>query len=240
MSRIHGIGRSRHVLGITEIVEGSEDFYIVMPRCSGGELFELITADTDISEAECQDVIRDILLGVDHLHKHGFIHRDIKPENVMLDWEPDSASGSKRRMAKLIDFDTCLDWSPAMPKCSHFVGTPGYIAPEGLLGKYTPQSDLWSVGVIFYNLMVGAMPWTPPAQIRDGRVGSPAAVLAYDTLRSCAPPKLEGEPWDEFPQARDLCRQLLGFMSVERPQTAEEALAHPWLLQLDGSRGSGD
>eukprot|EP00434_Breviolum_minutum_P033919 symbB.v1.2.030012.t1/scaffold3338.1/size58854/6 len=64
------------------------------------------------------------------------------------------------KTVKLIDFDTCQEWTPQTPKSCRFVGTPGYIAPEALQGQMSPQSDLWSVGVILYILMTGEMPWS--------------------------------------------------------------------------------
>lgn len=138
MSSLHGMGGSQHVLDIIEIVEGPSAFYVVMPKCNGGELFEFLATETEVPESECKRIIREILIAVGHLHKHNLVHRDIKPENIMFDVDLAQASP---KTVKLIDFDTCLEWTPATPKSRRFVGTPGYIAPEALLGQISPQSD---------------------------------------------------------------------------------------------------
>eukprot|EP00444_Apocalathium_aciculiferum_P020543 CAMPEP_0183464994 /NCGR_PEP_ID=MMETSP0370-20130417/146475_1 /TAXON_ID=268820 /ORGANISM="Peridinium aciculiferum, Strain PAER-2" /LENGTH=247 /DNA_ID=CAMNT_0025657177 /DNA_START=1 /DNA_END=741 /DNA_ORIENTATION=- len=147
MDQVYKIGGTSHVLDLTEIVEGQNEFYVVMPKCQGGELFNFLATEAEVPEAECKRIICEILTAVGHLHKNNIIHRDIKPENIMFDVGRKPASP---KTVRLIDFDTCLEWSPATPKSKRFVGTPGYIAPEALMGELSPQSDLWAVGVIFY------------------------------------------------------------------------------------------
>merc|ERR550525_1627257 len=107
----------------------------------------------------------------------GFVHRDVKPENILFDLDTNDVR--TRRTIKLIDFDTCVEWTPASRKSNRFVGTPGYIAPEALLGEINPQSDLWSIGVILYILMTGETPWSSMVSIEDGIVGSPGARKMY-------------------------------------------------------------
>jgi len=225
MSSLHGMGGSQHVLDIIEIVEGPSAFYVVMPKCNGGELFEFLATETEVPESECKRIIREILIAVGHLHKHNLVHRDIKPENIMFDVDLAQASP---KTVKLIDFDTCLEWTPATPKSRRFVGTPGYIAPEALLGEISPQSDLWSVGVILYILMTGEMPWSSLVSLEDGVVGSPGATQMYNALKAELL-EWEQEPWPDFPLARDLCQKLLAFKVEERLSTVKDALGHPWL-----------
>lgn len=110
------------------------------------------------------------------------------------------------------------------------MGTPGYIAPEALQGQMSPQSDLWSVGVILYILMTGEMPWSSMVSLEDGLVGSPSAKQMYRALKAEV---LEWEeaPWPDFPHARDLCQKLLAFSLEDRMKDCEEALNHPWLKE---------
>ncbi|CAJ1421994.1 unnamed protein product [Effrenium voratum] len=228
MAQMHGISTSDHVLGFSEIVEGENEFFVVMPKCNGGELFEFLANETEVPEAECKRIIREILTAVGHLHANNIIHRDIKPENIMFDM--DLMVESSPKTVKLIDFDTCQEWTPQTPKSRRFVGTPGYIAPEALLGQMTPQSDLWSVGVILYILMTGEMPWSSLVSLEDGLVGSPSATQMYRALKAEVL-EWEQEPWPDFPLARELCQKLLAFELEDRMKDCEEAMNHPWLKE---------
>merc|ERR1719203_1055409 len=112
----------------------------------------------------------------------------------------DRQTDASPKTVKLIDFDTCLEWSPTTPKSRRFVGTPGYIAPEALMGQTSPQSDLWSIGVILYILMTGEMPWSSLVSLEDGIVGSPGAKRMYNALKGEVL-EWDQEPWCDFPMA---------------------------------------
>jgi len=228
MTQLHGMrSTSAHVLDIFEILEDDKSFFVVMPMCEGGELFNFLVTAAEVPESECKRIIREILHAVGHLHDNNLIHRDVKPENILFDIDKLSSMESPKTV-KLIDFDTCMEWTPCTPKSKQFVGTPGYIAPEALLGDACPQSDLWSVGVICYILMTGETPWTSIESLEDGTVGSVGANRMYDSLKS-AVIDWESEPWPDFPLARDLCQKLMAFDADERPMTTTEALSHAWL-----------
>lgn len=229
MSQVHSMRGSRHVLDIMDIYEDETAFYVVMPKCNGGELFEFLATETEVPEAECKRIIREILTAVRHLHDNNLVHRDIKPENIMFD--VDRGLQASPKTVKLIDFDTCLGWAVGTPKSRRFVGTPGYIAPEALLGEICPQSDLWSIGVILYILMTGEMPWSSLVSLEDGLVGSPGATRMYNALKAEVL-DWDREPWPEFPLARDLCQKLMAFDVDERLGEAKEALQHPWLAEV--------
>lgn len=240
---------SPHVLDLHEVLEDDKAFYIIMPNCSGGELFDFLLNETEVPEIECKRIIREILLALHDLHSKGLIHRDVKPENIMFDVQEGNTSksvpGAARvklingsdtspqtsKTVKLIDFDTCQPWTPESPKNCRFAGTPGYIAPESLLGNPGPQSDLWSVGVILYILMTGDMPWSGPLpELDNAQVASHSAKKMYEHLRG-EDVDWTSPPWPEFPKARDLCQKLLKFECDERMQSAEEALKHQWLRE---------
>lgn len=230
-----------HVLDVIEIVEDDFSFYEVMDKCSGGELLHFLMHETDVPEADCKKIMREIIQGLQHLHDQGIVHRDVKPENIMFTVSPKKERKSgpqietpiqEEKVVKLIDFETCLNWGPTTPKSTKIVGTPGYIAPESLMGEFSPQSDLWGVGVIFYILMTGEMPWGGGEALEDSTVGSESACRMYEAMKN-QPPDWECVPWPDFPQALDLCQRLLSFNQSERLPTAQEALSHPWFFEGD-------
>eukprot|EP00397_Hematodinium_sp_SG-2012_P067867 GEMP01107198.1.p1 GENE.GEMP01107198.1~~GEMP01107198.1.p1 ORF type:complete len:153 (+),score=37.33 GEMP01107198.1:2-460(+) len=149
------------------------------------------------------------------------IHRDVKPENILFE-----KHGQK---LKLIDFDLCQQWSPSSPTSAKVVGTPGFIAPECLMGDFSPLSDIWSAGVIFYVMMVGDLPYSVDlTDDGDCNAGSPKSTTAYRKL--CEQQlNWDEDPWPEFPDARDLCQRLLDVSTENRMQSADAALKHPFL-----------
>jgi len=219
MSQLFASNVSPHVLKVHEIFEDEKNFYIIMEKCSGGELHDFLLVADQVSINECKRIIRSILKALNELHSRGLIHGDVKPENIMF-------SDSERQTLKLIDFDTCQKWNPDQPSAERFCGTPGFIAPETLLGNTCPQSDLWSVGVILFTLITGGMPWDQ--DINNSYVDSRSAKVAYANLLHESIDWKEA-PWQKFPVAADLCQQLLKLDPLDRVNSASEALNHRWL-----------
>jgi len=222
-----------NILEIQEIFEDKEVYYIVMAKCSGGELFDFLDNEVDVPLSECKRIIREILFSLKDLHSLGLIHRDVKPENIMFDEPARTQTRSYERTLKLIDFDSCVPWDPN-PRTSKphlFQGTHGYIAPEVLVGRPSPQSDLFAVGVILFLLMTGEMPWSSAVKtIKDPQVDGPYAKVLYEALRNEHIDWNEPDSiWLDFPWAADLCKQLLAFDPSDRIASATEALNHPWL-----------
>jgi serine/threonine protein kinase len=227
--------QSDRLLNFSNVYEDELHFYMVMPKCNSGELFGFLVTEDAVSERECKRIIRELLEGLGQIHESGLIHRDLKPENVLLhqvDASPKSPKSAKS--IKIIDFDTVADFDPGTPaaRSAGVVGTYGYIAPEGYLGQYSPQSDLWSLGVIFYVLMTGEMPhsnriYSAVENSKSNAVGK-GMEATYYALQS-AEVDWECDPWEQLPLARDLCQQLLAFRPQDRSPSAAAALAHPWL-----------
>lgn len=228
-----------HLLNFEGVYEDELHFYMVMPKCNSGELFQLLVTEDSISERECKRIIREILTGIHKIHDSGLIHRDIKPENVLLHAEEPESPKSPKSL-KIIDFDTTRPFDPQSPvtKSKGVVGTHGYIAPEGYLGEYTPRSDLWSVGVILYVLMTGEMPHSnriyDGLESDDNTVGNGIEKM-YQALQT-AQVDWECEPWPQFPLARDLCQQLMAFEPEARTPSAADALKHAWLQPRSSQR----
>jgi serine/threonine-protein kinase len=89
-----------------------------------------------------------ILAGLEHLHERGVIHRDLKPDNILL----------QRETPRLADFGIARILK-ATAKTTVATGTPVYMSPEAFDGKRNERTDLWAVGVIFYELLTGSLPF---------------------------------------------------------------------------------
>jgi serine/threonine protein kinase len=97
-------------------------------------------------------ISRQIMIGLDHLHNRRLLHRDIKPENILH-----NAIGE----VKLTDFGIAKDLDATIAVAGTFVGTVTYMSPERCLGEeYSLASDIWSVGMVIYELASGRYPFT--------------------------------------------------------------------------------
>jgi len=125
--------------------------HLVMELCRGGELFQELVAVERFSEHKAKRIIKQTLQAISHLHELNIAHRDLKPENIMLDLNKSDI--------KLIDFGMsklCTDKNLLM---NTKLGTPYYVSPEVLDGKYDKRCDLWSVGVITFIILCGEPPF---------------------------------------------------------------------------------
>jgi serine/threonine-protein kinase len=103
----------------------------------------------------------EVLEGVQEIHRHGIVHRDLKPENILI---------SNHGEVKICDFDLALSEQAGRSNSSTRLaeaglsGSPGYMAPESVLGeKTTPASDVFSLGIVLYETLTGARPFHAPS-----------------------------------------------------------------------------
>ncbi len=138
-------------------------FYLVLEHCDGGDLSQAIskrrTERKPYQENEAASIFVMITLALRHVHARRIVHRDVKAANVFL---------TKKGVAKLGDFGVSrqLDVSGggATQLASTRIGTPYYLAPEIFEGKpYGRSADVWSLGVLFYEILVLRMPFEAPS-----------------------------------------------------------------------------
>eukprot|EP00826_Nyctotherus_ovalis_P010696 TRINITY_DN12808_c0_g1_i7.p1 TRINITY_DN12808_c0_g1~~TRINITY_DN12808_c0_g1_i7.p1 ORF type:complete len:206 (-),score=37.04 TRINITY_DN12808_c0_g1_i7:743-1360(-) len=120
----------------------------------GGQLFHEIAHRGFMCEEDASYIIKQLLSAIAYCHSRGVVHRDIKPENILID----SVTAERKINIKLIDFGAAL-FIPPDTKISELLGTPHYIAPEVLRGKYNEKCDIWSIGVILFILLNGDPPF---------------------------------------------------------------------------------
>ncbi len=148
----------------------------------------------------------DIAQGLAKAHRHGLVHRDIKPENVIITTEG---------VAKILDFGLVkLSRGTPVGQAEAIVGTVGYMAPEQIRGQADHRSDLWSLGIVLYEMITGRRPF----------VGMPSDVLSAITHNPYPPLKevRHGVPVE----IERLISRSLAKNPADRYQRAEELLAH--------------
>ncbi|CAJ1397501.1 unnamed protein product [Effrenium voratum] len=231
------------IMPVEEALEDDAFYYVVAPRASNSFFAGLLLDFEDgvVPEAALRSLMTDMLEALDHLHSHGVLHRDIKPDNMVLQAETDEATGTQRRRVVLIDFDHAdSDFPNNGSEQERIYGTRRFNAPETYLCTFSRQSDLYSVGVVFYMLMTGKMPYSD--ELFDGlsqihqqqpgpRILSPRAIF-QDTFQRLRDAEVDWncDPWPLQPVSMDLCKQLLAFSPALRPRDARAALSHPWFL----------
>lgn len=140
-------------IGTIYSIEETEDgeIFIVM-ACYEGETLKARIRRGSITATEVEDIVVQIAEGLRAAHSNGVIHRDIKPSNMML---------TNQGVLKIIDFGLAKALEPETQTLSGKVtGTAAYMSPEQAQGKQTDQrSDLWSLGVVLYELLTGRLPF---------------------------------------------------------------------------------
>lgn len=149
------LGRMDHsnIVNYFETYDDNNNIYLCMELCTGGELVEVISKDKKkFTEDEVSKIIYSLLEALSYIHAQKIIHRDIKPENIMFD-QPGGT-------VKFIDFGLATQMNQQMD----IAGTPYYLAPEVLTKKYGTECDIWSLGVVLYQMISGKFPFDGRSQ----------------------------------------------------------------------------
>ena len=146
-----------NVVRLIDVFKSASHTYLIQEFCNGGDFRSYLTKKTKLTEVEARKVLNDYLTGFQELVKNGLIHRDLKPENILI------SDG----IFKIADFGFATEVSnyqnQMLKTC---VGTPLYMSPQILSHKpYTTKSDVWSTGLIYYEMLCGKTPWPARDQL---------------------------------------------------------------------------
>ena len=139
-----------NIIKLFETFEDTRFIYLVMELCQGGELFDRIIAEGHFTEAQGAQIMKQILRCIFYLHSNGIMHRDLKPENFLF---VEANDPIEKSTLKIIDFGLSCKFKEGDFKKTK-AGTPYYVAPQVLAGKYDQGCDVWSCGVIMYLFFV--------------------------------------------------------------------------------------
>ncbi|KAK9826177.1 hypothetical protein WJX81_003662 [Elliptochloris bilobata] len=209
------LGPSLDAVYLKDVFEDDENIHLVMELCEGGGILDRMKGG-EFTEARIAAIIRGVLRFIAQCHARGLIYRDVKPDNFLfLTTAPDSP-------VRATDFGLSIRHWPEDGKLKSRSGTPVYMAPEVVLQEYGPEADLWSVGMLTYQLLTGRFPfWENVQNLTLQQVWQAVLTKPID-LDS---PRMRQQMSDG---ARSLLKGLLD-RDVDQRLTAVQALEHPWV-----------
>ncbi|WP_020677254.1 CHASE2 domain-containing serine/threonine-protein kinase [Geopsychrobacter electrodiphilus] len=173
-------GRLNHpnIVTVYDVGEEADLAYMAMELLDGTDLSQYCSKKNRLSARKILELGAQIAGALDYAHHHDVVHRDIKPANIML---------GKNGQVKVADFGVARMVSSSKTETGIILGTPSYMSPEQVAGKRVDgRSDLFSLGVVFYELFSGAKPF----------VGENLTALMYNISNA------------KYPDLQDICPDL--------------------------------
>ena len=199
----------KNVVRIYDMGEADGTKFITMEYVEGEDLRTMLARDGKVAPQKSVEIVQQICRALDAAHAEGVIHRDLKPQNVML--EPQGR-------VVVMDFGLARSLeAPGMTQTGTLVGTLEYMSPEQAMGAELDQrSDLFAVGLIFFELLTGKVPYKADTGIatlmkRTHERAIPASDVDIGVPKSLSvivAKCLEREPAQRFQSAQDVLRQL--------------------------------
>ncbi|MBE9136076.1 serine/threonine protein kinase [Nodosilinea sp. LEGE 07088] len=194
---------------------------LVLDYCEGGTLRSLLESDTPLTVQEVLGFILDILAALDCAHRQGIVHCDIKPENILMELTPGGW------VARVSDLGIARLSQEAKQADMGHTGSPAYMAPERFYNQHPPAADLYAVGVILYELLLGQRPFS----------GTPMELMVAHLNRSPVMPNQLPEPFNQvirkalqklLPKRYDSAQAMrTDLMAVYQTYQAQGHLAEP-------------
>lgn len=184
-------------------------FFMVMEYVKGETLEKILECEKVLDCKTSIEYVMQIASAVSHAHANKIVHRDLRPSNIII---------SNEGILKITDFGTSV-WLNNMPYASTRIGSPPYMAPEQFLGKATFKSDIYSIGCIFYELIIGRPPIFDPdpfkilEKAKDGKITPPRLKnnkIPKDIdkiIMKCLSPKIE----ERYQKASEIVKELTKF-----------------------------
>ncbi len=197
----------RNIIRIFDLGQAEGMRFITMEFIQGEDLSHILAHRTKLPAPEAASIIAQVARGLEAAHAEGVVHRDLKPQNIMID-EQGKASVMDFGIARSMD-------ASSMTRTGALLGTPTYMSPEQAQGvKVDARSDLYTLGIIFYELLAGVPPF---------EADNPMATLVR-RIQEKATPLIEVEP--TVPKVlNEVVMKMLATKPDDRYQSATELIA---------------
>jgi eukaryotic-like serine/threonine-protein kinase len=184
-------------------------YYIAMEYVPGGSLEDLILRRGPLGPSEATRLASQVAEALKAAHRRGIVHRDIKPQNVLIGEAGD---------AKVADFGIALAASRTSTSGTNLLfGTPSYMSPEQAMGERVgPESDLYSLGVVLYEMLTGTVPFTAEGPLATAMKHLTKLPLPPRKRNASVPEAMDAlvmkllskDPEDRYPNAAQLIEDL--------------------------------
>jgi serine/threonine-protein kinase len=195
-----------HIVGLRDFGYLAQQRYIVYDYIPGGSLRALLHERQTLSVQDTLAIIADITRGLVFAHDRKIVHRDLKPENILL------SANAAPFQARIADFGLATSTPNAGVHTRSRFGTPGYAAPEMIDGPHDRRADLYALGVILHECLLGRRPFDGDSQAiyraqRERPVTFPRTL--HPLLRHILQRLLHASPDARYQEASDVLRDVL-------------------------------
>ncbi len=199
-----------HILPLYDFGEQSPWYYLVMPYVDGCTLRDYLFRHKQLQLEEAASFLSQIASALQYAHDHGVVHRDVKPSNILL---------RQDGYAYLVDFGLAkaMQGAEALTSAGAMVGTPEYMAPEQSNGLSDYRSDIYSLGIILYQMLTGHLPFLAESPVAVSLKHIQSIPPRPRSLNSSIPQNIE-----------DVILKAMAKDPVERYQSAREFSAAYW------------
>lgn len=200
-----------NILRAYDFFQDGINYYIILEYCPYNSIHNLLKKQQKFSELDTADIIKQVLEGVQYLHRNLIIHRDIKPKNLLI--------GSDGKI-KISDFGISTKLTSRDQRCHTSCGTRGFICPEMIKNNgdgYGFESDIWSIGVCTFLMLTGTHPFLTPYKVK-----TETKILNCDYT---FPPNMSST-------SKDFIQKILQTNPNNRP-SLDSLLKHPFITNSE-------
>ena len=222
-----------HICAMLDYGDVDGSVFLVMPYFGGGSLADMIGRERTLSGPEAASIAVQVSCALDYAHRRGVVHRDVKPDNILFDED---------RNAVITDFGIATArFHSKLTGTGRAMGTPHYMSPEQAMGKMVDgRSDLYAVGVMLYEMMLGFPPFDGADSYSVGYKHVHEQPVAPEVVDSRTPPALaeitmkclQKHPDDRYQRGHELADALVAYLNLSADGSAEHRAA--WLARRPG------